>query len=215
MPFEFQSLTIPDVILVKPKVFGDDRGFFMETFKKSDFEEHDISLDFVQDNHSKSEKGVVRGLHYQLNPKAQGKLVRVSRGRLFDVVVDIRKGSPRYGKWLSIELSEKNKYMLWVPQGFAHGICILEDDTELLYKTTAEYSPAHDRGIFWDDPEIAIRWPIDDPILSERDQHQPLLRNADNNLTYKKERHLEVIEDTANVTGNRKVLSYAKEKRSE
>ena len=184
MPFEFERMEIPDVILVKPKVFGDDRGFFMETFKKSDFVKHGINPDFVQDNHSKSERGVVRGLHYQLNPKAQGKLVRVSRGKLIDVVVDIRKGSPFYGKWLSVELSEENKHMLWMPPGFAHGVCILEDDTDLLYKATGEYSLEHDRGILWNDPEIGVDWPIDNPSLSEKDMKQPLLKDAENNFVY-------------------------------
>lgn len=184
MPFEFERMDIPDIILVKPKVFGDDRGFFMETFKRSDFDKYGINLDFVQDNHSKSEGGVVRGLHYQLNPKAQGKLVRVSRGKLIDVVVDIRKGSPFYGKWLSVELSEENKHMLWVPPGFAHGVCILEDDTDLLYKATGEYSLEHDRGILWNDPEIGVDWPIDDPSLSEKDMKQPLLKDAENNFVY-------------------------------
>lgn len=190
MPFEFEKLEIPDVVLVKPKVFGDDRGFFMETFKQSDFERHGITLDFVQDNHSKSNKGVVRGLHYQLNPKAQGKLVRVSRGKLVDVVVDIRKGSPYYGQWVSAELSEKNKHMLWVPHGFAHGVCILEDDTHLLYKATGEYSPEHDRGILWNDSEIGVNWPIDKPLLSEKDRAQPLLHDADNNFVYKQEQRV-------------------------
>ena len=187
MPFEFKRLEIPDVILITPKVFGDDRGFFMETFKRSEFEKYGINLDFVQDNHSKSKKGVIRGLHYQLNPKAQGKLVRVTRGVLIDVVVDIRKGSPYYGKWLSVELTEENKQMLWVPPGFAHGICTLEDQTELLYKATGEYSPKDERGILWNDPDIGVEWPISDPELLERDARQPLLKDAENNFVYKEQ----------------------------
>jgi dTDP-4-dehydrorhamnose 3,5-epimerase len=185
MPFEFKRLEIPDVVLVIPKVFGDERGFFMETFKKSDFEKFGIKGDWVQDNHSRSKKGVLRGLHYQLNPKAQGKLVRVVRGAVFDVAVDIRKGSPWYGKWVGVILSEENKYMLWVPPGFAHGVAVLEDDTELLYKVSgAEYSPEHDRAIRWDDPEIGIIWPIREPILSEKDKNAPFLKDAENNFIY-------------------------------
>jgi len=185
MPFEFKRLEIPDVILIVPKVFGDDRGFFMETYKDSDFKKNGIDVNFVQDNHSKSNKGVIRGLHYQLNPKAQGKLVRVTKGRVIDVAVDIRKGSPYYGKHIAVELSGENKKMLWIPPGFAHGICILEDDTEFLYKVSGgEYSPENDRGIIWNDPEISIQWPIRNPQLSEKDANLPLLKNADNNFIY-------------------------------
>ena len=160
MPFEFKKLEIPDVILIIPKVFEDDRGFFMETFKISDFKAYGISYEFVQDNHSKSKKGVLRGLHYQLYPKAQGKLVRCIRGRIWDVAVDIRKGSPWYGKWVAVELSEENKLMLWIPPGFAHGFVALED-AEIIYKCTAEYAPELDRGIIWNDPELAINWPVE------------------------------------------------------
>ncbi len=189
MPFEFKRLAIPDVVLVIPKVFGDERGFFMETFKKSDFERFGIKGDWVQDNHSRSKKGVLRGLHYQLEPKAQGKLIRVVRGMVFDVAVDIRKGSPWYGKWVGVILSEENKYMLWIPPGFAHGVVALEDDTELLYKVSgAEYSPEHDRSIRWDDPEIGIIWPVRDPILSEKDKNAPFLKDADNNFIYEEEK---------------------------
>jgi len=184
MPFEFKELEIPDVILVIPKVFEDDRGFFMETFKISDFKAYGISYEFVQDNHSKSKKGVLRGLHYQLYPKAQGKLVRCIRGRIWDVAVDIRKGSPWYGKWVAVELSEENKLMLWIPPGFAHGFVALED-AEIIYKCTAEYAPELDRGIIWNDPELAINWPVEKPILSPKDAKLPFLKDAENNFVYK------------------------------
>ena len=185
MPFEFKRLKIPDVILVIPKVFEDERGFFAETYKRSDFIKNGVPFDFVQDNHSKSNKGVLRGLHYQLNPKAQGKLVRVVRGALLDVAVDIRRGSPYYAKWISVELNAENKHMLWVPPGFAHGILILENNTELLYKVTEEYSPENDRGILWNDRELGIKWPTNEPVLSAKDAKQRLLKDAENNFVYK------------------------------
>lgn len=185
MPFTFERLEIPDIILIKPKVFGDERGFFMETYKFSEFVKNGIPYEFVQDNHSKSQKNVLRGLHYQLEPMEQGKLVRCIRGRIWDVAVDIRKGSPWYAKWVAVELSEENKYMLWIPPGFAHGFVALEDNTEVVYKTTKEYAPELDRGIIWNDPTIAINWPIKNPILSKKDMAQPRLEEAENNFTYK------------------------------
>ena len=184
MPFDFIRLEIPDVVLVKPLVFPDERGFFMETFKKSEFVRNGINYDFVQDNHSKSKKGVLRGLHYQLNPKAQGKLVRCIKGKIWDVAVDIRKGSPWYSKWVAVELSEENKHMLWIPPGFAHGFVTLED-AEMIYKCTAEYAPELDRGIIWNDPELAISWPVKEPILSPKDAKLPFLKDAENNFVYK------------------------------
>ena len=187
MPFEFEPLDIPDLILVKPKVFGDERGFFMETYKASEFKKNGINYDFVQDNHSKSQKGVLRGLHYQLRPMEQGKLVRCVRGRIWDVAVDIRKGSPWYGKWVAVELSEENKLMLWIPPGFAHGFVALEDNTEVIYKVTKEYSPELERGIIWNDPDIGIDWPVKNPKLSERDSRLPPLREAENNFLYGEE----------------------------
>lgn len=174
MSFEFEKLELEGVILVKPKVFGDNRGFFLESYKKSEFIKNGIECEFVQDNHSKSEKGVLRGLHYQLEPKAQAKLVRCSKGKIFDVAVDIRKNSKTYGKWLKVELSEENKHMLFIPEGFAHGFVVLSDEAELLYKASCEYSLEHDRGILWCDKDINIDWEIDfDPILSEKDRMQP------------------------------------------
>lgn len=184
MPFSFKPLEIPDVILIEPKVFGDQRGFFMETYKKSDFKENGINYEFVQDNHSKSQKGVLRGLHYQLYPKAQGKLVRCVKGKIWDVAVDIRKGSPWFGRWVAVELSEENRLMLWVPPGFAHGFVALEDNTEVMYKVTDEYAPELDRGIIWNDPELTINWPVRDPILSDKDRNLPSLREAENNFVY-------------------------------
>jgi len=187
MPFNFKKLEIPDLILIEPVIFGDERGFFAETYKFSDFEKVGIKYQFVQDNHSKSKKNILRGLHYQLNPGAQGKLVRVIKGSVFDVAVDIRKGSPYYKKWVSIILSNENKNMFWVPPGFAHGFLVLEDDTEVFYKATAEYSQQLDRGILWNDTEIGIKWPVENPVFSEKDVKNPLLCNAENNFVYKKE----------------------------
>ena len=177
MPFEFEKQSIEDVILVKPKIFGDNRGFFMETYKKSDFIEHGIDVDFNQDNHSKSVKGVLRGLHYQASPYGQAKLVRCARGRIYDVAVDIRKGSKTFGKYVKVELSEENKHMLFIPEGFAHGFVVLSDEAELIYKASGEYAPQADRGVLWSDKDINIDWEIDfEPILSDKDSKQPTLR---------------------------------------
>ena len=179
MPFEFERLAINDVILVKPKFFGDNRGFFMEAYKKSDFFANGIDVEFNQDNHSKSVKGVLRGLHYQEKPYGQAKLVRCSRGRIYDVAVDIRKESETFGKYVKVELSEENKHMLFIPEGFAHGFVVLSDEAELLYKASGEYCPSADRGILWCDKDINIDWEIDfEPILSEKDKVQPLLREV-------------------------------------
>ncbi len=188
MPFEFIKTEIPDVVLIKPKVFKDDRGFFLETYKKSDFEKAGIKAEFVQDNHSKSVKGVLRGLHFQKKPFAQGKLVRCIKGKIFDVAVDIRKGSPTYGKWIGYELSEENKHILWIPEGFAHGFLTLSNEAEVIYKVSGgEYSPQHDAGIIWNDPDIGIKWPldqVDEIILSEKDKKLPFLRGIDTTFEY-------------------------------
>ncbi len=181
MPFEFSNLEISDVILIKPKVFGDERGFFLETFKHSDFAAVGISEHFVQDNHSRSKRGVLRGLHYQKDPKAQGKLVYCIKGEIFDVAVDIRRGSPSYGKWVSAILSEENKNMLYIPVGFAHGFCVMSEMADVLYKCTSEYSSEDDRGILWNDNAINIDWPVSDPILSKKDMQYPNLNGIDNN----------------------------------
>ncbi len=184
MTFEFKRLEIPGVILITPKVFSDERGFFMESYKESEFKANGINFEFKQDNHSKSSKNVLRGLHYQLEPYAQGKLVRVITGKIFDVAVDIRKGSPTFGKWVSAELSEDNKKMLWIPPGFAHGFLSLEDNTNVLYKSTNEYNKESERGISWNDPEIGIKWPINNPLLSDKDKKHPILKDADINFNY-------------------------------
>lgn len=177
MPFEFIKLSIPDVILVKPKVFGDNRGFFLEGYKKSEFYQNGITVEFNQDNHSLSEKGVLRGLHYQTYPKSQAKLVRCIEGEIFDVAVDIRKNSPTFGMWVGEKLSEENKQMLYIPEGFAHGFVVLSERAQLLYKASGEYAPECDRGIRWDDPDININWGINfAPVLSEKDEKQPFLR---------------------------------------
>ena len=162
---------IPDVCIIEPKVFGDDRGFFFESFNHARFEAAiGAHVSFVQDNHSKSNKGVLRGLHYQAQ-NAQGKLVRVSQGTVFDVAVDIRKGSPTFGKWVGDILSADNKRQLWIPAGLAHGFLVLSDTAEFLYKTTDYYAPEHERCVIWNDPSLGITWPLDGaPILSQKDQ---------------------------------------------
>ncbi|KAA3626778.1 MAG: dTDP-4-dehydrorhamnose 3,5-epimerase [Proteobacteria bacterium] len=172
---------IPDVKILEPKVFSDERGFFYESFNRKAFEEATgLSPLFVQDNHSRSAKGVLRGLHYQLPPKAQGKLVRVVRGEVFDVAVDIRQGSPTFGLWIGVTLSAENRNQLWIPEGFAHGFLALSDSAEFLYKTTDYYAPDFERCILWNDPDINITWPIKSKIrLSDKDQNALPIRNAD------------------------------------
>jgi len=182
VPFKFERLEINGLVLVRPDVFKDERGFFMEDYKQSDFHTNGINYDFVQGNHSKSQKNVLRGLHYQLKPAEQGKLVRVIKGEIFDVSVDIRRDSPTYKKWVSVNLSEENKLMLFVPPGFAHGFVTLEDNTEVIYRVTKEYSKAHERGIIWNDPTLNIKWPIENPILSQKDSMWPELNSAESNF---------------------------------
>ena len=176
MPFKFVRLNIPDVILIKPKVFEDERGFFMETYKKSDFEKAKIRCEFVQDNHSRSKYGVLRGLHFQKEPYAQAKIVRCVRGVIYDVAVDLRRNSPTFGKYVAVILSEFNKYMLYIPRGFAHGFLVLSDEAEVIYKVDNEYAPEYECGLIWNDPDVRIDWPIDNPILSEKDRKWPTLR---------------------------------------
>ena len=180
MPFEAERLQIRDVILIRPKVFADERGFFMELTKNTDLIGFGVDTDFVQDNVSYSYKGVVRGLHYQMKPKSQGKLVTCLTGEIYDVAVDLRVGSPSFGKWVSVELSEENHHLFWIPEGFAHGFMVLSDEALVLYKVSgSEYSPEHDAGIKWDDPDLSIDWPIEDTsqlIISEKDEHLPSLR---------------------------------------
>jgi dTDP-4-dehydrorhamnose 3,5-epimerase len=184
MPFSFHRLAIPDVILIEVRTFEDERGLFMETYRASDFVAHGIARPFVQDNYSYSTRGVLRGLHYQKDPAAQGKLLRCTLGAIYDVVVDIRRGSPTYGQWVGEVLSAENRRQLYVSPGFAHGFCVLGDAAGLAYKVTADYAPDLDRGIRWDDPAIGIQWPITDPVLSSKDAALPLLADADNSFTW-------------------------------
>ena len=171
--------SLPGVLLIEPKVFGDARGFFLESWNRKVFAAHGLDLDFVQDNHSRSSRGVLRGLHYQLNDP-QGKLVRVTQGRVFDVAVDMRRSSPHFGQWVGHELSADNHHMLWIPPGFAHGFLVLSESADFLYKTTVFYAPQWDRGVRWDDPEIAIEWPLEgSPVLSDKDRILPLLKDAE------------------------------------
>lgn len=162
---------IPGPLIIEPRVFGDDRGFFMESWNAAAFREAGLDLNFVQDNHSRSARGVLRGLHFQ-NPNPQGKLLRVAAGRVWDVAVDIRRSSPHFGQWVGVELSAANKRMFWVPEGFAHGFVSLEDGTDFLYKCTALYEPASDHSLLWNDPAIGIEWPLEglEPQLSGKDQ---------------------------------------------
>lgn len=175
------KLAIPEVVLFTPKFFGDERGFFFESFIQSAFEEATgLNRHFVQDNHSKSQRGVLRGLHYQLNPMAQGKLVRVVQGEVFDVAVDIRKNSPTFGQWVGEILSAENRKQLWVPEGFAHGFVTLSETAEFLYKTTNVYAPTYERSIVWNDPDLAIDWQLKgEPLLSGKDQQAALFKDAD------------------------------------
>ena len=172
-------LAIPDVVLIEPKVFGDARGFFFESFNQKAFDEATgTNHQFVQDNHSRSAKGVLRGLHYQIQ-QPQGKLVRVVRGAVFDVAVDIRKSSPTFGRWVGAELSEDNQHQLWVPPGFAHGFLVLSDMADFLYKTTDYYAPQYERSILWNDSDLNIDWPIGEPILSNKDRQGLKFNSAD------------------------------------
>ena len=176
----FTRLAIPEVLLIEPRVFGDDRGFFFESFNHAQFEEGvGHSVRFVQDNHSKSSQGVLRGLHYQIQ-QPQGKLVRVTQGEVFDVAVDIRKSSPNFGRWVGVHLSAENKHQLWIPEGFAHGFMALSQTAEFLYKTTDYYAPNFERSILWNDEDVAIDWPKSfAPTLSKKDQMASTLKTAE------------------------------------
>lgn len=183
---KFTKTNLDGVIIVEPAIFGDHRGWFMETYNDANFFEAGITINFVQDNQSFSaNKGTLRGLHYQLNPKAQSKLVRCTRGAIYDVAVDIRKGSPTFANWFGIELTAENKKQLLIPRGFAHGFMTLTDDVEVQYKVDELYSPECDKGIIWNDPEIGIEWPMDiKPILSAKDEKAPLLMDAEKNFSF-------------------------------
>jgi dTDP-4-dehydrorhamnose 3,5-epimerase len=184
---EIRSLAISDVKLITPRIFRDERGFFSETYSRRALSEAGIDCEFVQDNQSLSRaRGVIRGLHYQIEPHAQGKLVRVTRGAILDVAVDIRQGSPTFGQHVGATLSAANWSQLWIPVGFAHGFCTLEPDTEVVYKVTDYYAPECDRGIAFDDPDLAIAWPIQasEAILSDKDRRHPLLRDLPTQFTF-------------------------------
>lgn len=170
---------IPGPLIIEPRVFGDERGFFLESWNAKAFAQAGLDLTFVQDNHSRSQKGVLRGMHFQ-NPGPQGKLVRVVRGAVFDAIVDLRRSSPTFGKWTGVVLSAENKRMFWVPEGFAHGFLTLEDDTDFLYKCTAPYAPQREQSLAWDDPAVGIEWPLDGlgPILSAKDAAGVALAHA-------------------------------------
>jgi dTDP-4-dehydrorhamnose 3,5-epimerase len=179
MPFEFKPLDIPGLVLITSLAFQDERGFFMETYKHSDFARFGIREQFVQDNHSFSKKNVLRGLHFQCSPKAQGKLVQAVAGEIFDVAVDLRTGSRTFGKWVSETLSGENHRMLYIPAGFAHGFYVLSDSAHVTYKVTEEFSHEHDAGVAWNDPDIGISWPMQTPVLSAKDAALPRLRNLE------------------------------------
>jgi dTDP-4-dehydrorhamnose 3,5-epimerase len=180
MPYTVTPTAIPDVLILEPKVFGDARGFFYESFNARDFAQATgLDVHFVQDNHSKSAKGVLRGLHYQIR-HPQGKLVRVVQGEVFDVVVDLRKSSPTFGKWVGVTLSDSNHRQLWVPPGFAHGFVVLSDSAEFLYKTTDYWYPEHERSLLWSDASVGVDWPVDaDPVLAAKDAAGQLLDEAE------------------------------------
>lgn len=184
VPFTFRHLAIPEVVLVEARAFADERGFFVETYKRSEFTANGITEAFVQDNFSHSVRGVLRGLHFQKNPAAQGKLVAAIRGEILDVAVDLRRGSPTFGRWVAETLSDGNHRLLYVPPGFAHGFCTLSDEADVVYKVTAEYSPDNDRGIRWNDPDIGVEWPMARPLLSPKDAAHPTSGDADINFTY-------------------------------
>ncbi|BDQ31814.1 dTDP-4-dehydrorhamnose 3,5-epimerase [Nitrosopumilus zosterae] len=183
MGFTFKRLSIPEVILVEPKLYSDSRGFFYESFKESDFFSNEITK-FVQDNVSHSINGVIRGLHYQINPKPQAKLVSVFNGKIFDVAVDIRKKSPTYGRWVAEILSDENHRSLYVPEGFAHGFCVMSKEADVFYKVSNEHSPENERGIIWNDPTLNIPWSVKKPIISDKDSKLPLLEETENNFIY-------------------------------
>ena len=184
MPFTFSPTKIDDVIVIEPRLFADERGFFMETYKHSEFAAHGIGEPFLQSNQSRSAGGILRGLHFQKPPRAQGKLVRALTGAIFDVAVDLRRGAPSYGQWVGVELSAANKKMLYAPAGFAHGFCVVSAEADILYMTSEEYAPALESGIAWDDPDLNIAWPVAAPQLSERDRQWPRLRDADSGFVY-------------------------------
>jgi len=184
MPFSFAPTKIAEVMVIEPRVFADERGFFMETYKRSEFAAHGITEQFLQCNQSRSVRGILRGLHFQKPPKAQGKLVRAITGAIFDVAVDLRRGAPSYGQWVGVELSAENKKMLYTPAGFAHGFCVVSAEADISYMTSDEYAPALESGVAWDDPGLNIAWPVTAPQLAERDRRWPRLRDVDTGFVY-------------------------------
>jgi len=184
MSFRIAVTEIPEVKIIEPEIFTDDRGFFFEAYKYSEFAQLGIADKFVQVNRSKSAKGVLRGLHFQKYPRAQAKLVQVITGEVLDVAVDIRQGAPTFGRTVSISLSAENKRMLYIPAGFAHGYCVISEEAEMFYMTTVEYAPECEAGIRWNDPDLDIHWPFSEPKLSARDLVWPYLKNADNQFFY-------------------------------
>jgi dTDP-4-dehydrorhamnose 3,5-epimerase len=181
-----KTTKLQGVYILEPQVYIDNRGYFMESYNKSLLEGNGIDINFIQDNQSLSkEAGVLRGLHYQLNPKAQTKLIRVCTGAIFDVIVDIRQDSSTFGQWIGVILSEENKRQVLIPKGFAHGFCTLVRNTNIIYKVDEYYSPNHDRGILWNDPDLGIQWPVTNPVLSDKDKKLPLLKNAELNFSIK------------------------------
>ena len=178
---EFIPTRLPEVVLIKPKVFGDERGFFLESWQQKKFADAGIHADFVQDNHSHSSQSILRGKHYQIQ-NTQGKLVRVSRGAVYDVAIDVRRSSPRFGEWVGVELSDTNHHMMWIPPGFAHGFLTLTEKVDFMYKCTELYSPQYERCIRWDDPDVGIQWPLPEgvsPQLAARDAQAPGIRKAE------------------------------------
>ncbi len=175
MPFSFTETSLPGVVIIETAIFADDRGFFVETYKRSDFLCAGIAAEYVQENHSRSVRDTLRGLHAQRSPKAQAKLIRVIDGEIFDVAADARKDSPTFGQWVGITLSAENRRLLYVPAGYVHGFYVVSADAQVIYKATDEYAPNCEYGVRWDDPELAIRWPGQSPLLSERDRNWPLL----------------------------------------
>ncbi len=183
MTFNFKKLNISDVVLIESTSFNDMRGYFLENYNESIFHENGIATKFVQDNFSYSQKNILRGLHFQTNPKAQAKLVSVLKGEIFDVAVDLRKNSPTYMKWISEKLSAINHKSLYIPEGFAHGFCVLSNDAYVMYKVNSHFFPEFDAGIIWNDPDLNISWPISEPILSKKDKNLPLLKNQNNSFS--------------------------------
>jgi dTDP-4-dehydrorhamnose 3,5-epimerase len=188
MSFTFTKLALPEVVLIEPDSLEDSRGSFAELFKQSEFTQNGINSLFTQVNHSKSGKNVVRGLHYQINPKAQGKLIQVIAGEIFDVAVDIRKNSPRYGTWCGKKLSANNIQLLSIPEGFAHGFSVLSGTAAIIYYCTQEYAPEHEKGIIWNDKHLKIDWQVEEPVLSPKDAQLPSLKEAINNFVYHENR---------------------------